>query len=51
MLSPDGISYTFDANANGFGYGEGCIVVIIKSLEDAINEGNNVYGIVESSGV
>ncbi|MQS13782.1 SDR family NAD(P)-dependent oxidoreductase [Streptomyces kaniharaensis] len=42
-LSPDGLSYTFDARANGFVRGEGAGVVVLKRLADALADGDPVY--------
>lgn len=42
-LSPDGISYTFDARANGFVRGEGAGVVVLKRLDDAVADGDPIY--------
>ena len=36
MLSPDGRCKTFDNSANGFVRSEGCGIVILKRLSDAI---------------
>src|SRR6266481_9277904 len=36
-LSPDGKCKTFDAAANGYGRGEGCGVIVLKRLSDAIS--------------
>ena len=36
MLAPDGRCKTFDAQADGFGRGEGCGVVVLKRLDDGL---------------
>ncbi|HYJ85573.1 MAG TPA: SDR family NAD(P)-dependent oxidoreductase, partial [Pyrinomonadaceae bacterium] len=51
MLSPDGKCMTFDNKANGFVPGEGVGVVILKSLEAALHDGDHVYGVIKSSGI
>ena len=50
MLSPDGISHSFDDRANGYARGEGFAVVIVKRLEDALKHGDSIRGIVRATG-
>lgn len=46
-LSPEGICRSFDAGANGYGRGEGCGIVVLKRLDDAVRDGDNVLAVVE----
>ncbi|HBL16543.1 MAG TPA: beta-ketoacyl synthase, partial [Elusimicrobia bacterium] len=48
-LSPDG-SRPFDADANGFVMGEGCGVLILKRLTDAVKDGDRIYALIRSIG-
>ncbi|MGW6839416.1 type I polyketide synthase [Streptomyces sp. NPDC054958] len=50
-LSPDGRCYTFDARANGYVRGEGGGVVVLKTLSDAIADGDDVYCLLAGSAV
>ncbi len=51
MLSPDGTCKTFDADANGYVRSEGCGVVVLKRLEDALRDGDSVLAVVRGSAV
>jgi len=50
-LSPDGRCKTFDASANGFGRGEGCGVVVLKRLSDALADGDNILAVIRGSAI
>ncbi|MDC0749534.1 type I polyketide synthase [Polyangium mundeleinium] len=45
-MSPDGRSKALDARANGFVRGEGCGVVVLKRLSDALRDGDRVHALV-----
>ncbi len=51
MLSPDGQCYTFDNRANGFVPGEGVGVLIMKRMEDALRDGDPIYGVIKGSAI
>lgn len=50
VLSPHGRSFSFDSRADGYGRGEGCGVVVLKRLSDAIANGDSVRAIIRSTG-
>ncbi|MEV0847511.1 beta-ketoacyl synthase N-terminal-like domain-containing protein, partial [Streptomyces sp. NPDC049954] len=50
-LSPDGLSYTFDARANGYVRGEGGGAVVLKPLPAALADGDPVYCVIRGSAV
>lgn len=51
MLSPSGKCHAFDNSADGFVPGEGVGIVILKRLEDAMKDGNHIYGVIRGSKV
>lgn len=50
-LAPDGRCKTFDASANGFVRGEGCAVMVLKRLDDAVRDGNTILAVIRGSAV
>lgn len=51
MMSPDGRCRTFDAGANGFVRGEGCGMVVLKRLSDAVAAGDEVLAVIRGGAV
>ena len=50
-MSPEGRCKTFDASANGYVRGEGCGMVVLKRLSDAIKDGDNILALIRGSAV
>jgi myxalamid-type polyketide synthase MxaB len=51
MLSPDGRCKTFDRSANGYVRGEGCGVLVLKRLSDALAHRDNILAVIRGSAV
>ncbi|MHA3024420.1 type I polyketide synthase [Mycobacterium sp. BMJ-28] len=51
MLAADGKCKTFDAAADGYVRGEGCGVIVIKRLEDAVRDGDRIRAVIRGSAV
>jgi len=51
FLSPDGKCRSFDRDANGTIGGEGCGAIVLKRLEDAILDKDNIYAIIKGSSI
>lgn len=50
-LAADGRCKTFDATADGYGRGEGCGIVVLKRLSDAITDGDNILALIRGSAI
>ncbi|HEU4713547.1 MAG TPA: SDR family NAD(P)-dependent oxidoreductase [Pyrinomonadaceae bacterium] len=48
-MAADGRCKTFDARADGIVRGEGCGIVVLKRLTDALNDGDNIIAIIKGS--
>ncbi|MCP5109088.1 MAG: polyketide synthase, partial [bacterium] len=49
--SPDGHCRAFDANAKGVIRGEGAAVVVLKRLEEALEEGDFIYAVIKGTAI
>jgi acyl transferase domain-containing protein len=49
MLAADGRCKTFDAAADGYTRGEGCGIVVLKRLSDALQHDDRIYAVVRGS--
>ncbi|MFG6200628.1 SDR family NAD(P)-dependent oxidoreductase [Nonomuraea sp. JJY05] len=51
ILSPDGRTRAFDADAGGTLFGDGVAFVALKRLTDAVRDGDTVFAVVKGSAV
>ncbi|KAL4630939.1 hypothetical protein GN956_G14764 [Arapaima gigas] len=51
MISPEGTSKPFSSRADGYGRGEGCGIVLLKPLKDALKDFDHVWGIIMKTAV
>lgn len=51
MLASDGRCKTFDERADGYVRSEGCGIVILKKLSDAIKDGDRIYSVIRGSAI
>ncbi len=51
MLSPDGCCRTFDEGANGYVRSEGCGVVVLKALRQAVLDNDEVFAVVKGTAI
>ena len=50
-LSPSGRCAPFDRRADGLVVGEGCGLLVLKRLEDALDHGDTVHGLIRGAGL
>ncbi|MFH0729430.1 MAG: SDR family NAD(P)-dependent oxidoreductase [Pseudomonadota bacterium] len=51
VLSPDGRCKTFDAAADGFARGEGCGMIVLKRLSDAVRDRDTILALIRGSAI
>lgn len=50
-LAPDGYCKTFDATADGYSRGEGCGIIVLKRLSDALANGDSIRAIIRGTAI
>lgn len=51
IFSPDGHCRAFDSRAKGTVFGSGAAIVVLRRLEDALQDGDNIYAVIRGSAV
>jgi acyl transferase domain-containing protein/NAD(P)-dependent dehydrogenase (short-subunit alcohol dehydrogenase family)/aryl carrier-like protein len=51
MMAADGRCKTFDAKADGFVQGEGCALVVLRRLDDALAAGDHIRAVIRGSAI
>lgn len=51
ILSPDGHCRAFDHKSAGTVFGSGCGIVALRRLDDAIADGDTIFGVVKSTAI
>ncbi|KAI8151832.1 hypothetical protein K4K49_009694 [Colletotrichum sp. SAR 10_70] len=51
MLSPDGLSRMWDADANGYARGDGVAAIVLKTLSQALRDGDRIEAVIRETGV
>ena len=51
MLSPTGLCHAFSIDADGYVRSEGGVVLVVKTLERAIANGDRIHAVIQGSGV
>lgn len=51
MLSPDGFCRAFDAGANGYGRSDGAGLVVLKRLDQAVDDEDSIYAVIHGSAI
>ena len=51
MMAPDGACKTFDSRADGFVRAEGCGIILLKRLSDAVSNRDHILALIRGSAV
>ncbi|KXT11738.1 hypothetical protein AC579_5038 [Pseudocercospora musae] len=51
FLSPDGRCHSFDHRANGYGRGDGIGAVVLKTISQALKDGDTIRAVIRNTGL
>ncbi|EDN97069.1 hypothetical protein SS1G_01997 [Sclerotinia sclerotiorum 1980 UF-70] len=51
LFSDEGRSFSFDSRGTGYGRGEGCGLIVLKPLEQALKDNDNIRAVIRGSGI
>jgi acyl transferase domain-containing protein len=51
LFSDEGRSFSFDSRGTGYGRGEGCGILILKPLEQALKDNDTIRSVIVASGI
>ena len=51
IQSPDGHCRAFDVNSGGTVFGSGAVQIVLKRMEDAINDGDTIHAVIKGSAI
>ncbi|KAL4937771.1 hypothetical protein BDV06DRAFT_232363, partial [Aspergillus oleicola] len=50
FLSPNGRCWSFDDRADGYSRGEGIVVIVLKSVKNAVRDGDTIRAVIRATG-
>ncbi|WP_412753436.1 aminotransferase class III-fold pyridoxal phosphate-dependent enzyme [Krasilnikovia sp. M28-CT-15] len=50
-LAEDGVCKAFDADADGYGRGEGCGMLVLRRLDEALADGEEIFAVIRGTAV
>ncbi len=51
IQSPDGHCRAFDVNSGGTVFGSGAVQIVLKRMEDAVNDGDTIHAVIKGSAI
>lgn len=51
LFSDEGRSFSFDSRGTGYGRGEGCGILVLKPLDQALKDNDTIRSVIVASGI